>query len=175
MQLREKALRNIRLLKRNLEKKEDPYVLYQIGKSYYMVHEYEEACEWFERATSFDLDLRLEYVCDMILAYGYVLLELKQYQKALCFESIYPEFCYTADFQFLMGLIYMNNAEFKKAVQEFLNATKQTNWMVEGANSYKAFYNIGVIYECLGQIEKAEHYYRQCGDYTLAKNRLELL
>lgn len=171
--LREKAQRNIRLLKRQLEEGEDPYILYQIGKSYYMMHEYETACEWFERATTYDLDPKLEYVCDMILAYGYVLLELKQYEKALGFESIYQEFSYTSDFQFLMGLIYMNNAEFELAIQEFLKATKQTNWMVEGTNSFKAFYNIGVIYECLGHMDQAKSYYARCGSYQLAEQRIQ--
>lgn len=42
---------------------------------------------------------------------------------------------------------------------------------VEGVNSYQAYYNIGVIYECLGYKDKALEYYEQCGDYENAQNR----
>ncbi|MBQ5850365.1 MAG: glycosyltransferase family 2 protein, partial [Lachnospiraceae bacterium] len=42
-QLRDKAMRNIALLEKELEAKEDPYILYQIGKSYYMLGDYENA------------------------------------------------------------------------------------------------------------------------------------
>jgi tetratricopeptide (TPR) repeat protein len=44
---------------------------------------------------------------------------------------------------------------------------------MDGVNSYRAFYNIGVIYECLGKTEEAIKYYEKCGDYRLAKSRLE--
>ena len=40
---------------------------------------------------------------------------------------------------------------------------------VEGANSYLAYYNIGVIYECAGMPDEAVKYYRMCGDYRPAK------
>ncbi len=42
-----------------------------------------------------------------------------------------------------------------------------------GVNSYLACYNIGVIYECLGQMTEAERYYNRCGGYTPAEKRLE--
>ena len=28
---------------------------------------------------------------------------------------------------------------------------------MDGVNSYRAFYNVGVIYECLGQVDKAKN------------------
>lgn len=169
-----KTDRNITLLKAELESLgEDPYLLYQLGKGYYMAGDYEQACLYFSKGLSFDLNPKLEYVIDMVEAYGYGLLNDKRYQEALFFEQIYDEFGATADFQFLMGLIYMNNALFEKAVLEFEKAVKQKICKVKGVNSYTALYNIGVIYECLGDKEKAVTYYNRCGEYKPANERLK--
>lgn len=155
------------------ENEQIPYILYQLGKSCYMAGEYEKACEFFSRGLSFDLNPKLEYVIDMVETYGYALLNSGQAETALLFESIYHEFENSADFQFLMGLIYMNNSRFDQAVQEFQKATKHKECRSKGVNSYSAYYNIGVIYECLGKKEEAIKYYKKCGDYQQAKRRLE--
>ena len=150
-----------------------PYILYQLGKGYYMAGDYREACTYFSCALSFDLNPKLEYVIDMVETYGYAMLNSDQADNALFFENIYEEFGYTADFQFLMGLIYMNNARFEDAVSEYLKATKHTASRNVGANSYMAFYNIGVIYECLGRADEAKRYYEMCGEYGPAEERLK--
>ena len=150
-----------------------PYILYQLGKGYYMAGDYREACTYFSCALSFDLNPKLEYVIDMVETYGYAMLNSDQADNALFFENIYEEFGNTADFQFLMGLIYMNNARFEDAVSEFLKATKHSASRNIGANSYMAFYNIGVIYECLGRADEAKRYYEMCGEYGPAEERLK--
>lgn len=151
-----------------------PYLLYQLGKSYYMAGDYKLACEYFDRGLSFDLNPKLEYVIDMVETYGYALINGGQEQKALFFENIYREFGNSADFQFLMGLIYMKNARFDAAIGEFEKALKKPHCRSVGVNSYAANYNIGVIYECLGAVEKAREYYQKCGDYMPARRRLEM-
>jgi tetratricopeptide (TPR) repeat protein len=120
----------------------------------------------------FDLNPEQEYVRTMVEAYGYSLLKLKRFEEALQFENIYEAFATRADFPFLMGLIYMNNAKFPQAIAEFEKAATMTEFAVEGVNSYSAFYNIGVIYECLGNQNKAREYYKKCGDYAPALARL---
>ena len=152
-----------------------PYILYQLGKGYYMAGDYTEACTYFSCALSFDLNPKLEYVIDMVETYGYAMLNSDQAANALFFENIYEEFGNTADFQFLMGLIYMNNARFEDAVSEFLKATKHSASRNIGANSYMAFYNIGVIYECLGRADEAKRYYEMCGGYKPAKQQIKAL
>jgi len=170
---RKKTDRNIKLLLRELEEKgDDPYVLYQLGKSYYMQEDYLNACKAFDKALYFDLDPKLEYVQDMVESYGYTLLNTRQYDTALQLLGVYDEFAVNADFVFLMGLIYMNNAMFTEAIGEFLKATKMNIYKTEGVNSYRAYYNIGVIYECLGVIDKAKTYYKKCRNYDPALNRL---
>lgn len=175
---RRKASRNIRLLERELEdferdEEQCPYILYQLGKSYFMSQDYEKACAYFSQGLSFDLNPEQEYVIDMVETYGYALLNSGQEADALLFESIYSEFGGSADFQFLMGLIYMKNAMFEKAVEEFLKAVKHEECRVRGVNSYSAYYNIGVIYECLGNKELAREFYKKSGDYRPARERLK--
>ena len=169
----EKAQRNLDLLFVDLEKNgADPYTYFQIGQSYTALKDTEQACYFYGLALEFDLDPRLEYVKTMVEAYGYTLLDLKRFSEALQFENIYDEFATRADFPFLMGLIYMNNALFDDAIAEFIKATDMSEYAVAGVNSYRAFYNIGVIYECTGKSELACEYYRKCGDFAPAVARL---
>ena len=44
--------------------------------------------------------------------------------------------------------------------------------VVDGINSYRAYYNIGVIYECSGHLSEARKYYKKCGEYAPALGRL---
>lgn len=185
---KEKANRNFTLLMQELECLEEeaqqeekengqenqqiPYILYQLGKSCYMAEEYGKACEYFSKGLSYDLNPKLEYVIDMVETYGYALLNSGQAEMALSFENIYEAFGNSADFQFLMGLIYMNNARFERAIEEFQKATRHKECRNKGVNSYSAYYNIGVIYECLGKKEEAVKYYKKCGAYEPAEKRL---
>ena len=173
---RKKAERNIKLLSDALkETPEEPYFQYQLGKSYYMAGNYESAAEWFGKALYFDLNPKLEYVIDMVETYGYALLKCNRPGEALMLEGVYDEFGESADFQFLMGLIYMNNEMFDRAVEEFIKATQHESSRTVGANSYLAWYNAGVIRECLGDKETAEKFYKKCGEYERAKARLKVL
>lgn len=149
-----------------------PYIIYQLGKSSYLAGNYEKACEHFSEGLSYDLNPKLEYVIDMVETYGYALLNSGQAKTALLLESVYAEFGNTADFKFLMGLIYMNNARFEEAVEQFEGAAAYADCRSKGVNSYAAWYNIGVIYECLGDVETAHSYYEKCGDYAPARKRL---
>lgn len=164
-----KADRNLKLLKEMLKTEgEDPYVLYQIGKSYYYKGQYQQAAEYFERTFDKELDPKLEYVIDMITSYGYALVNAGQAQRALDLECLSDEFSGSADFIFMMGIVYMQNAMFEQAVQNFLKAAAMPSCVVDGVNSYLAYYNAGVIYECLGDKKKALEYYKKCGQYKKA-------
>jgi glycosyltransferase involved in cell wall biosynthesis len=173
---KKKTDRNISLLKLALESTpNDPYILYQLGKSYYMEENYVYACEFFSYALYADLDPRLEYVQDLVESYGYSLINSGQYETALQLLNIYDEFSGSADFIFLIALIFMNNGRFQEAVREFLKATEKSCCKMEGVNSYLSYYNIAVIYECLGQNDKARRNYLKCEDYTPAKERLNVI
>lgn len=171
-----KSERNITLLKMMLEETpDDPYIMYQIGKSYYMRGDYDASCKVFGDCLYHDLDPKLEYVQDLVESYGYSLLNTEQYEAALGLEGVYKEFSISCEFVFLMGLIYMNNGMFDKAVQEFRKATTFKSCKIDGTNSYRANYNIGVIHECTGNIKIAKSFYHKCKNYAPALNRLASL
>lgn len=168
-----KAQRNIGLLEEVLkEQGDDPYLLYQLGKAYYMMGEYERARESFSKALYFELEPELEYVVDMVNCYGYTLLNCGRAKEALGYTGLEEAFGGTSDFWFLMGLIYMNNELYPESIAAFQKAIKLQKSSVTGADSYLANYNIGVIYECLSQIDQAMDYYWKCGCYVPAVRRL---
>lgn len=172
-EMRAKSLRNIALLEEELKTTgPDAYLYYQLAQSCMKLKDYEKAYEWYNLGLSMDIDPSLDYVQTMVESYGYCLLDLKRYDEALRLEGVYDVFSVRADFVFLMGLIYMNNGLLDDAIAQFKKAATMGQSVVEGINSYRAYYNIGVIYECSGYPEKARKYYRRCGGYEPAKVRL---
>lgn len=171
-----KIARNKELLQKAiLDKPNDSYIYYQLGKTFFMEKNYLNAKANFEKALDIGVNEKYEYAEDLIESYGYTLMDLKKYKEALKlqkYEEVYSEI---ADFNFVMALIYMNNVKFKEAVMKFEQCKASDECKIEGVNSYLADYNIGVIYECLGFKEKAVKHYNACGNYSLALNRLKVI
>lgn len=171
-----KLYRNINLLNKAIGNNlNDPYLYYQFGKSYYLIRNYEKSYQCFEKSLSFQLDYRLEYVEDLIQTYGYALINTGKIKEAMNIEEYGKYYKDNADYDFLMGIIYMNNAKFDSAVESFLKCTKSDKSKIEGVNSYLSYYNIGVIFECLGYRDEAITYYRKCRNYELAVMRIKVL
>lgn len=169
-----KVKRNEELLLRELEKNPyDPYILYQLGKICFIAKRYYKALNYFRQGIDLIEDINLEYVEDLIESYGYSLLNSKKYKEALSLEKYISNYEDLADFNFLMGLIYMNNGFFEKSIGYFNICLTNNEVKTDGTNSFMPLYNLGVIYECLRDKDKAIEYYKKCGDYGLAKERLE--
>ena len=171
-----KAQRNITMLKAELKlHPEDPYLFYQLGESYMLRNDYENAFQYFDRGFYLDVDESLEYVQRMMNSYGYSMLYTERIEKALTLENVYDCFNNNADFLYLMGNIYLKARLNEKALLEFLRATKIERHFDEGTNSYRAYHNIGCIYEAYGQYDEARKYYQQAGDFHMSKERLKNL
>ena len=175
--IRTKALRDLELLEKELQAEgESPYLFYQIGKCYTALQEQDKAAAYYEKGLFLQPDKKNVYVREMTESYGYALLETGQQEKALQFLlSVQETYAYHADFCFLLGLVHMNCAQFEQAVDSFLKATECRSFSVEGCNSYRAFYNIGVIMEVLGDTNTAVEWYQQCGPFAPAAARLRSL
>ena len=170
-----KIKRNISMLKESIKDKKDPYLYYQLGKSYYMNNNYEKAVESFESAFDCNVDTKYEYVEDLVETYGYSLINLGRYKESVVILNLYEEYKWSADYLFLCGLIYMNNEMFNEAVKQFKKATETKHCSMEGVNDYLSFYNIGVIYECTGNKYEAIKYYTLCDEYEKAVNRIKII
>lgn len=173
IQRTDKIARNITLLDQALGKSpEDTYLLYQLGKSYFMAKNYVEAVAYFKRALALPLNFSLEYVKNLVETYGYALINSANYSEALCLRNFELYYNGSTDYLFLMGLVFMNNGRFSQAIEQFLQCIDNKEGQVEGINSYLPNYNIAVIYECLGYRTEAVSYYRKCGNYPAALKRL---
>ena len=172
-QIAAKNKRNIDMLMVAVEKDpDDAYNYFQIGQSYMMGDEDEEACEWFKKGLSFDLDPSLEYVQTMVVSYGQSLLKIGRKEDALSFMGIYDAFCQLTDFVYLMGRIYEANGQYIKALGEFLKATTMGPGKQNGVNSFMPCYQIAVIYDNMDNKDIALMYYKRCGDFPPAQRRL---
>ncbi len=141
-ELNAKSMRNAELLLEELNKNpNDPYLHFQMGQCYNLLHDDEKALQYYRQGLSFDVDPDMEYVQMMVIGYGYALLHLEQYEEALALASIYDTFSGSADFLCLMGLIYLRTGHLLSAMGEFLNALSCPVAHAEGANSFIPYYN----------------------------------
>lgn len=171
-----KSRRNITLLEKQLaERPDDPYTLYQLGKGYEIINDAANACHYFEKALRPDLDPELAYVQALVISYGESLLETGQIQKALSLENIYDQFATTADFVYLMGIIYLKNEEYEKALDQFEKALTFPSARRIGANSFLSYYEIGRILAMISEWNMARNYFEKCGDYPPALHALRVL
>lgn len=171
-----KAERNLSLLLIQSEKEPDnPYVYYQLGKGYEMIYDYEKACFYYDKGLSFPLDTSLAYVQAMVISYGFCLLRTGKAEQALLFRNIYDDFSASADFIYLMGLIYRDNRLYEDALAEFSKAITFEFSNENGANSFLSYYEMGNILVLAGETNLAKQCYQSCGDYQPAKEALHSL
>ena len=149
-----------------------PYIYFQLGQNYISLNDIEKAAHYYELGLAMDVDPHSAYVQSMMETYGYCLLELEENEKSLTLIDKYASYADRADFVYLIGMIYMMNSMWEKAIKEFEKATTIGAYSRKGVNSYRAFYNIGIISEKMGDREKAKSYYKKCGDYEPAVKRL---
>ncbi|MEC5344874.1 glycosyltransferase [Brenneria populi] len=167
-----KVARNITLLQKAIAlTPQEPYLHYQLGRSYYLDKNYALAASSFEVALAMQKNAFYSYSEILIESYGYALINMGEYKKALSVLQ-YEQCVDSTDFIFLKALILMNNGELQRAVDTFLLCTKMKPGNNEGVNSYKANYNIGVILECSKMYGKARELYHKCGNYKPALDGL---
>lgn len=149
------------------------YLLYTLGKSFYIIEDYATAAQYFEMGLAFNLDIRDEFVIEMVKGYGLSLLNSDQGREGIVLEAVYDDFSAYADFCMLMGLIYFEQKQYEQAVIEFAKATNEKPDAIEGSNSYLSYYYAGQCREKQYRMDEAKEFYRKAGNYEPAKERLE--
>lgn len=174
--LRSKVERNNTLLFKELEKHpDDPYLYFQIGQSYNMIYDYENAYIYYGKALEYDVNPDEEWVQMMMIAYANALLHTDRKEEAPPLEGVYDAFATTADFFCRMGQIYMANGQYVKALMEFVKAIHCPIARESGTNTFIPTYNVGLINEMMGNKEEALVHYKNCGDFPMAVAKLKEL
>ncbi len=153
----------------------DPYMLYQLGKSYFSLNrDLEKAVDYFRLALAQKPDPKLDYVYSLVECLGYALINSGRFKEALEINA-YKKFYFNKEsFRFLLAHIYQNNGFLPEAVELFESciSEKHDDSDLKGIKSFLSYYNIGVILECVGMKEDAARIYLKCGDFEKAQKRL---
>lgn len=175
-QRQEKANRNLTLLIKEIEQEScNPYLYYQVGKTYESAGNYASAYEYYAKGLTFNPDTELAYVQAMVIGYGRCLLHSNSPKLALSLKEIRPSFSSSADFIYLLGLIYKANGMYEEALEEFSAAVDFEFANENGANSFLAYYQMGTIFMLDGDIDTATACFLTCGDYSPAIDALTQL
>lgn len=173
--LRQKALRDMELLLRELERDpENPYLYFQIGQSYLLMRESENALLYFQKAMSHDPNPDADYTHILLYNYGHLLLEEGRADEADFLLAYHEHYRSNMDYLCLTGLFYLHRNQPLKALTEFVNALAAPGGDL--ANRREPSYYIGYIYELFGKPEIARTHYQNCGaDYAPAAEALARL
>lgn len=187
-----KGARNLDILLAQLdEDPEDPYVLYQISRTLWIMNEFARALPYFEEFYRLVPDIGAAYRPSGVISYIYELIELQRFDEGLAIiTKEKSRLGGYADFHFACGTFYMKMI--LSDVQKYIDYLPEieASYMrclsigevpehegVLGNGSFKAAYNLGVWYEVSGNMEKALLYYRNAlnGGYQPAAQRIRQL
>lgn len=171
-----KAYRNISLLEQEYAADPcNPYLLYQLGKGYDLLCDYEKSVPYYEKALTYDLDFTLAYVQALVVAYAEALLGTGQYKKALDLRKYMPFLSGNADFIYILGLIAKKNELYEDALDCFEKALTLPTATKPGRSSYLCYFEIGSILVMIAEWQTARRYFAMCGDYPPALRSIQIL
>lgn len=187
-----KGERNLEILLEELEGcPDDPYILYQVSRTLWLIKDYEKADIYFEKFYDKVPEAGTGYRVGGVISYIYNLLAVKKYEKGFrIIENEKSRLGGYADYHFACGTFYMQAiladvqkyagylGEIEQSYKRCLDIGEiPEHEGVKGSGSFKAAYNLGVWYEVNGKIEEAIQYYNMAKDagYQPAVKRIKLL
>lgn len=173
--LKEKALRNNVLLYKELESHpDDPYIYYQLGQSYSLCGDSAKELEAYEKGYQLNPDRNAEYAGMMITSLLKLYINCDKLDGAV--EMIQKEMQYYkhyADFLCMAGYAYMQVGRYEDSLSTYKKAFVAKLVHLEGSNGYRPAYNMGCIYEALGDELKAIEYYEMAKGFSASNKKLE--
>ena len=150
------------------------YLLYTLGKNFYLLEDYDSAAEYFETGLAFNLNVKDDYVIEMVEGYGFSLLNSNQGRTGIVLEAVCDDFEYLADFCFMMGMIYLDNRQYEQAVVEFAKAVEGQEYKLEGTKSYLSYYYAGIAREKQNRPAEAKEFFAKAApQYEEAAAKLQ--
>jgi len=186
-----KTERNLELLLQEVNQNPtDDYVLYQVGKQYKLLQQFNFAERYFEESYRL-VPWNEWYRHSLVIDYLYTIIASRSFEKGLqIIAAEQARFDDSPDFHFACGLFFMDaifchlhryKHLFPLIEKSFIRCLEigETDKYdrVHGTGSFLAAYNLGVFYEVTGQIDRAIHYYNQSANdgYEKAISRLNTL
>jgi glycosyltransferase involved in cell wall biosynthesis len=184
----DKTDRNLPLLIEELTlNQNDGYILYQIGKQYFLKKDYIKANEYFALSYK-NIDDNSYFKRRMVIDYLYSIIKSGTLDIGLKIINMEEKNLDTSpDFHFVCGYYFMElvfsnvnkyisyfpliESNYKKCL-DLGEITNQDS--IKGVGSFLALYNLGTLYEATGDIDKAEIYYKKSAkmNYKPAAYRL---
>lgn len=170
----DKSERNLRLLHKELERSPgNSYLLFHLAKEYRGLKDLAKSEQFFEQGFASMPDFNSEHAADATVDFLYVLLEHKNYNRALeVIEQDRPSLQRLVDFHFVCGLLFTDIAlAWPSEARALMTMIEQSylqclnlgenggREIVTGTGSFLAAYNLGVFYEMIGHKENAQKYY----------------
>lgn len=172
--LKEKAERDIAMLRSEIKADPaNPYLCFQLGQSYMLMRDEENALPWFRKAMELHPEPGADYTLVLLCNYAGILLDLNLMEEAanvLPYRSSYTD---SKDFLCLSGRIYLRMGQPLKALPEFVQALSAPKYSL--LEPHTPSYYIGFIYEMFGKYDIARTHYANCGSYPPAVEALKRL
>jgi glycosyltransferase involved in cell wall biosynthesis len=158
-EMRVKQQRNLELLQKTLDKEPDnPYILFQMGQSEYIIGNKEGSIEYYERALQLKPNIDLQYVHLLIYDLAMAYKETGRISQALEFMEKYEGYCKEAKFVYMHAVVYVENRDILKALLCFLKAVSLPDASTMGEALLDCYENIVLIYNQIGETDMAKQF-----------------
>lgn len=172
-EMRKKQQRNLDILYKSLEKNpNDPYTLFQIGQSEYILKDFDSAVAHMEKALEFAPSTEFSYVQILITSLAQIYRDLDRNGDALNLMERYKDTCNTARFVFMHALTLMEEDMVLKALLQFLKAITLPDVASLGENLKYCYENIINIYNRMGEKEMADMFVEKFEALKAEKEKL---
>lgn len=165
-EMNKKQMRNLELLYKSLEKNpKEPYTLFQIGQSEFIMGNEAKALDFYERALASDPSPDYLYVQVLIRSLAKAYVSADREADALELMDKYADRCKTAKFVFTHAAVYMDNNQPLKALLLFVKATMMPDTDTLGENLMNCYESIISLYQQMGNEEMANLFidkYKAC-------------
>lgn len=172
-ELKAKGMRNANLLLKDLEKDpSDPYTYYQLGQSYELFNDYDNAYKYYKKGAELASDYSLKYIEIMVINYGNVLINKKMYSEALQLDnSTFETYKSNADFVYMLANAARESGNLVKAIDYYKAALACKKYDTEGMNSFYPWHNLGCIYEAFDNYQDALTAFNNASKFKKANER----
>lgn len=168
-----KQRRNLDMLYKHLEKNpEDPYILFQMGQSEYILGDYEKSVDCYERALASDPSIELLYVQTLVTSLATAYAKGYRDEDALALMNKYADRCKTAKFVFTHAMAYYDNDQPLKALLLYLKTVTLPDAETLGENLIDCYENIINIYRQMGEAEMANMFVDKLEACRVEKERI---